>query len=94
MKVYLVFCESLLSEGFQSDVLEVCKDMDGAVTCVGSEWHDHNIQMDSGNFPYFEDYKEDTEYDDNGNIVYLKITSKSNPEFYIEYNIEEFEVIE
>lgn len=93
MKVYLVFCESLLSEGFQSDVLEVCKDLQGAANCIGSEWHDHNIQMDKGDFPYFEEYEEDTDYYDDGTIKYLKISSKSIPDFYIEYYIEERELL-
>ena len=93
MKVYLVFCESLLPEGFHMDVLEVCRDIKDAVNCIGSEWHDHCIQMDKGDFPHFEDYKEDTEYDDDGNIEYLKIISESNPEYYIEYYIEEKELL-
>lgn len=93
MKVYLVYCESLLSEGFETNVVEVCKDLESADACIRCYWHDHLIDMDKGDFPYFEEYEEDTDYYDNGEIKYLKITSKSNPDFYIEYHIEERDAV-
>lgn len=93
MKVYLVFCESLLTEGFQMDVVDVFKDIKDAVNCIGSELHDHCIQMDKGDFPYFEDYSVHSEYDDDGNIEYLKLISDRNPDYYIEYYIEERQLL-
>lgn len=90
-KVYIVCVEGCSLVTSCHDIVGVFRDRDDAIAQIGSDQHDIMLGIDRGEFPEYSNAEGYTYLEESGD-GYWCIKSKTSPECYIEYYIEELEV--